>query len=128
MDNERPRAWADIKVLLAGVPALLASVVCHTVNEERDMAVVGQIGSAEDLAGALRQPVDVVVTAVPNPELQPVLQALLFGPEPVPIVTISFDGERVDVYDRSITRGGGIHGLTTLIRAAVTGARPRTGG
>jgi hypothetical protein len=128
MHDDHPTAPTAIKVLLAGMPGLLASVVCHTVNEERDMAVVGQIGSGEDLAGALRQPVDVVVTAAPTPDLPPELQALLFGPAPLPIVTISLDGERVDVYGRSITHGGGIHGLATLIRDAVTGARPRTGG
>lgn len=117
-----------IKVLIAGVPALLASVVRHTVNEERDMTVVEQVGSADELSHALHHPVDVVVTASPTAGLGPQFQALLFGPAPLPIVTISLDGERIDVYGRSITRGGGIEGLTGLIREAVAGARPRIGG
>lgn len=106
-----------IKVVIAEVPGLLASVVRHTVNEERDMTVVEQVGSA-----------DVVVTASPSSELGPRFQALLFGPTPLPIVTISLDGKRIDVYGRSTTHGGGIEGLTGLIREAVAGARPRPGG
>jgi len=106
-----------IKVLIAEVPGLLASVVRNTVNEERDMTVVEQVGSA-----------DVVVTASPTSELGPRYQALLFGPAALPIVTISLDGKRIDVYGRSTTHGGGIEGLTGLIREAVAGARPRIGG
>ena len=117
-----------IKVLIAEVPALLASVVRHTVDGERDMRVVEQIGSARDLTQALHRPVDVVVTSSQTSELGPEFRALLFGPSPLPIVTISQDGERFDVYGRSITRGGGIEGLTELIRDAVAGARPRVGG
>ena len=47
---------------------------------------------------------------------------------PLPIVTISLDGARIDVYGRSIARGVGIEGLTRLIREAVAGAQPRMGG
>ena len=106
-----------IKVVIAEVPGLLASVVRHTVNEERDMTVVEQVDGA-----------DVVVTASPTTELGARFQALLFGPSPLPIVTLSLDGKRIDVYGRSITHGGGIEGLTGLIREAVAGARPRIGG
>ena len=106
-----------IKVLITEVPALLASVVRHTVNEERDMTVVEQVVSA-----------DVVVTASTTSELGPRFRALLFGPTPLPIVTISLDGKRIDVYGRATTHGGGIEGLTGLIREAVAGARPRIGG
>jgi len=121
----RPEA---IKVLIADVPALLASVVRHTVDGELDMMVVEQIGSADELTDAVQGTVDVVVTASPASEQAPEFQALLFGPSPLPIVTISPDGERIDVYGRSIIRGGGIEGLTGLIRDAVAGARPRIGG
>ena len=117
-----------IRVLIAEVPALLASVVQHTLNGESDMTVVEQVGSAGELLEALRRPVDVVVTASPTSELRPQFQALLFGDTPLPIVTISLDGKRIDVYGRSITRGGGIEGLTGLIREAVAAARPRIGG
>jgi hypothetical protein len=106
-----------IRVLIAEVPGLLASVVRHTVNEERDMTVVEQVGSA-----------DIVVTSSPTSELGPRFQALLFGPTPLPIVTISLDGKRIDVYGRATTHGGGIEGLTGLIREAVAGVRPRIGG
>jgi hypothetical protein len=106
-----------IKVLIAEVPGLLGSVVRQTVSEERDMTVVEQFGSA-----------DVVVTASPSSELGPRFQALLFGPTPLPIVTISLDGKRIDVYGHSTTHGGGIEGLAGLIREAVAGGRPRIGG
>jgi hypothetical protein len=117
-----------IKVLIAEVPGLLALVVRHTVDGERDMRVVEQIGSARELGQALHRPVDVVVTSSATSELRPEFQALLFGPTPLPIVTISQDGERIDVYGHSVTRGGGIEGLTELIRDAVAAARPRVGG
>lgn len=117
-----------IKVLIAAVPGLLASVVRRTVSEERDMTVVEQVGSADELSAALHRQVDVVVTASPTSELGPQFQALLFGPTPLPILTISLDGKRIDVYGRSTTHGGGIEGLTGLIREAVAGARPRIGG
>ena len=117
-----------IRVLIAEVPALLASVVRHTLNGERDMTVVEQVGTASELSEALHRPVDIVVTASPTSELRPQFQALLFGDAPLPVVTISLDGKRIDVYGRSITRGGGIEGLTGLIREAVAGARPRMGG
>ena len=97
-----------IKVLIAEVPALLASVVRHTVNEERDMTVVEQVGPADELSAVLQRQVDVVVTASPTSEPGPRFQALLFGPKPLPIVTISLDGKRIDVYGRSTTRGAGL--------------------
>ena len=117
-----------IKVLIAEVPALLAAVVRQTVDNESDMTVVEQVGSPEELREALHRPIDVVVTSSPTSELGPQFQALLFGPAPLPIVTISLDGARIDVYGRSITRGVGIEGLTRLIREAVAGAQPRMGG
>jgi DNA-binding NarL/FixJ family response regulator len=128
MREDSPHRPGAIQVLIAEVPALLAAVVRNTVNEERDMRVVEQVGSGDELAEALHRPVDVVVTASPTADLGSQFQALLFGPTPVPIVTISLDGKRIDVYGRSITRGRGIEGLTGLIREAVAGARPRIGG
>ena len=92
------------------------------------MTVVEQVGSPGELSDALHRPVDIVITASPTSELRPQFQALLFGATPLPIVTISLDGKRIDVYGRSTTCGGGIEGLTGLIREAVAGARPRMGG
>jgi DNA-binding NarL/FixJ family response regulator len=117
-----------IKVLIAEVPALLAAVVRQTVDDESDMTVVEQVGSPEELREALHRPIDVVVTSSPTSGLGSQFQALLFGPTPLPIVTISLDGARIDVYGRSITHGVGIEGLARLIREAVAGAQPRMGG
>jgi hypothetical protein len=117
-----------IQVLIAEVPALLAEVVSETVNQEDDMRVVRRIVSARDLPAALREPVDVVITASATTDLGDPFQALLFGPTPTPIVTISLDGTRIDVYGRTTTRGRGLEGLTGLIREAVAGTRPRIGG
>jgi DNA-binding NarL/FixJ family response regulator len=123
--GHRPSA---IKVLIAEVPALLAAVVRQTVDEQSDMTVVGQVESPEEFRNALHQPVDVVVTSSPGTELKAHFQALLFGRAPLPIVTISVDGSRIDVYGRSTTRAVGIGGLACQIREAVARAQPRLGG
>jgi hypothetical protein len=70
----------------------------------------------------------VVVTASATTDLAPQFRELLFGPLSVPGVAISVDGKRIDVYDRSVTHGGGIEGLGCSIREAVTRPRPRVGG
>ena len=90
------------------------------------MTVVAQVGSPEELQEALRRPVDVVVTSSTTTDLAPQFQALLFGSNPLPIVAISVDGTRIDVYGRAITHGVGIDGLARLIREAAVAARPRT--
>lgn len=124
----RPDSAEPIKVLIAGVPNLLAAVVRKAVNEEPDMEVVAELGSAEPLAPESRGLVDVVVTASTTTDLAPRFRELLFGPLPVPVVAISVDGKRIDVYGRSVTQGGGIEGLACSIREAVTRSRPRVGG
>jgi hypothetical protein len=116
-----------IKVLIAEVPALLAEVVRRTVDEQPDMQVVAQVGSPAELSAELRRPVDVVVTLSPRNELNAHFQALLFGPAPLPIVSLSVDGSCIDVYGRSRTRAVGIDGLTRLIREAAASAQPGTG-
>jgi hypothetical protein len=123
-----PDSAEPIKVLIAGVPNLLAAVVRKAVNEEPDMEVVAELGPAELLALESRGRVDVVVTASATTDLAPQFRELLFGPLSVPVVAISVDGKRVDVYGRSVTRGGGIEGLASSIRDAVTRSRPRVGG
>jgi DNA-binding NarL/FixJ family response regulator len=123
--HHRPGA---IKVLIAEVPALLAAVIQSAVNEEPDMTVVEQVGSERELANALQQPIDVVVTASSTTDLAPQFHSLLFGSSPLPIVTISLDGKRIDVYGRSINRGRGIEGLARLIREAVAVSQPGAGG
>jgi DNA-binding NarL/FixJ family response regulator len=116
-----------IKVLIAEVPALLAEVVRRTVDEQSDMRVVQQVGSPEEFREALHRPVDVVVTSSPRNQLKAHFQALLFGPTPLPIVSLSIDGSCIDVYGRWTTRAVGIDGLTRLIREAAASAQPGTG-
>jgi DNA-binding NarL/FixJ family response regulator len=116
-----------IKVLIAEVPALLAEVVRRTVDEQPDMQVVEQVGSPEEFREALHRPVDVVVTLSPRNQLQAHFQALLFGPAPLPIVSLSGDGSCIDVYGRSRTQAVGLDGLTRLIREAAASAQPQTG-
>ena len=128
MGDGRHDGPGTIKVLIAEVPALLAAVVRQAVDEELDMKVVEQVATTEELGKALHRPFDVVVTSSSTTALTPQFQALLFGPTPLPIVVISRDGARIDVYGRSVTRGVGIDGLARLIREAVASARPRTGG
>jgi hypothetical protein len=128
MRDDRLRGPDAIKVLIAEMPALLAAMVRRMVDEEPDMTVVEQVGSPAALRETLHRPVDVVVTSSQTTELGPDFQALLFGPTRLPIVAISVDGTRIDVYGRSTTRHVGIEGLTRLIRKAVARAQPRTEG
>jgi hypothetical protein len=114
-----------IKIVIAGMSGLLGAVVRSTLSEESDMEVVAQVSSSEALAVELGRPVDVVVTVSASGELSPVFQRLLFGPTPLPVVAISPDGKRIDVFGRSVIHGEGLAGLTNLIREAVTVARPR---
>ena len=69
-----------------------------------------------------------VVTASATSDLPSRYQEMLFGPMPVPVVAVSVDGKRINVYSRQVTRGGGIEGLTRSIRDAVTRSRPQVGG
>jgi hypothetical protein len=124
----RPDSAAPIKVLIAGVPNLLAAVVRTAVNEEPDMEVVADLGATAPLALDSRGRVDVVVTASATTDLAPEFRALLFGPRSVPVVAIGVDGKRIDVYGRSVIQGGGIEGLACSFREAVTRSRLRVGG
>ena len=117
-----------IKVVIAGMPILLAAVVRKAVNEESDMAVLAELGATELLTPESRALVDVVVTASATSDLPSRYQEMLFGPMPVPVVAVSVDGKRINVYSRQVTRGGGIEGLTRSIRDAVSRSRPRVGG
>jgi hypothetical protein len=117
-----------IKVLIVGMPGLLASVVRETLDAEPDMEVVGQLASIDDVNELLRQPIDVVVTASTAAGISSTLQSLLFTPRPLPLVAISADGNRIDVFGRSVRHGQGLDGLTGLIRDAVAVARPQIGG
>jgi DNA-binding NarL/FixJ family response regulator len=126
--DDRHHGTGAIKILIAEMPALLAAVVRQAVDEEPDMTVVEQVGSSEELQRALHRPIDVVITSSTTTELGPRFQALLFGSDPLPIVAISLDGARVDVYGRAITHGVGVERLAGLIREAVAGARPRMEG
>ena len=121
----RPDFAKPIKVVIAGVPNLLAAVVRKAVNEEPDMEVLAELGATEPLALESRGLVDVVVTASATSDLPSQYRELFFGPMPVPVVAVSVDGKRITVYSRLVTRGGGIEGLTCSIREAVTRSRPR---
>lgn len=117
-----------IRIVLAELSGLLGAVVRSTLEGERDMVVVADIASTDDLAEALRHHVDVVVTSSASSNLAAPFRALLFSANPVPVAVVSADGSRIDVYGHSITYGGGLDSLTGLIREAVEGARPHIGG
>jgi hypothetical protein len=123
-----PHSAKPIKVVIAGVPNLLAAVVRKAVNEESDMAVLAEFGATELLTRESRALVDVVVTASATNDLPSQYRELLFGPMPVPVVAVSVDGKRINVYSRQVTRCGGIEGLVCSIREAVARSRPRAGG
>lgn len=119
---------ATIRVVIAGVPGLLASIVCDILRGEADIEVVAQVASAGELEDVLGHNVDVVVTTAGVDALTPALRALLFGRVPVPVVAISADGRRIDVFGHTVRHDRGIDGLTELIREAVAESRPRIGG
>lgn len=119
---------AAIRILIVGMPGLLASVVRETLDGEQDMEVVGQVASVGQFDVESLRLVDVVVTASTKSGIHPDLRALLFQSPPLPLVAISADGNRIDVYGRSVVHGQGLDGLTGLIRDAVAVARPRIGG
>lgn len=117
-----------IRIVLAELSGLLGAVVRRTLEGERDMIIVADIASADGLAEALRQHVDVVVTSSAFGHLSAQFRTLLFSATPVPVAVVSVDGSRIDVYGHTITYGGGLDSLTGLIREAVDVARPRIGG
>ncbi len=127
LDATRNGASA-IRIAIAELTGLLGAVVRTTLEGERDMVVVADVASADELAVVLRHPVDVVVTSSVRGNLPMPFRALLFGETHVPVAVISTDGTRIDVYGRSIAYGGGLESLTGLIREAVEVARPRIGG
>ena len=116
-----------IKVLIAAMPGLLASVIRETLDAEPDMEVVGQVSSIDQFAGGFDHRVDVVVTTSTATGIPSELRPLLFAATPLPLVAVSMDGSRIDVYGRSVVHGQGLDGLTALIRDAVAVARPRMG-
>jgi DNA-binding NarL/FixJ family response regulator len=120
-------AARDIKVVIADMPRLLAAVVRKAVEVERDMTIVAQVNSADALADAVAEPVDVIITAATGGELAAPYRAALFGQRPIPVVAISADGTSVDVYGRRMARGCGLDGLIGLIREAVGGSQLRFG-
>lgn len=123
------RTWkAPIRILIADMPGLLGSVVSRTLSEERDMEVVAHAHTSVELREALGQPIDVIVTTPVADGPSAPVRALLFGPDPVPVVAVSADGRRVDVYGHSTIHGTGIEGLTALVREAVRMTGPRNGG
>ena len=117
-----------IRVLIVGMPGLLASVVRETLDAEPDMEVAGQVNTIEQFERGADQRIDVVVTSSTAVGIQADLRSLLFGTTPLPLVAVSADGSRIDVYGRSVIHGEGLDGLTGLIRDAVAVARPRIGG
>ncbi|SEO53057.1 hypothetical protein SAMN02990966_02201 [Rhodospirillales bacterium URHD0017] len=128
MSAAPPTNGHGIKVALAAVPQLLASVVRQAVEAERDMAIVAEVESSSGLADALTDRVDVIITARKGEELALPFRAALFGHRSIPIVAIGVDGTSIEIYSHSITRGYGLAGLIGLIREAVAESQPRTGG
>jgi hypothetical protein len=123
-----PGSAGPIRVVIAGVPGLLASIVHDTLTAEEDIVVVAQVAAANDLAAILAQPVDVVVTTASIGRMPPAMRGVLFGDTPVPVVAISADGRRMDVFSHAMVHDRGLRGLTDLVREAVAEARSGIGG
>jgi hypothetical protein len=63
---------AQIRIVLAGLPALAADLVERAVGRQTDMAVIGRLESLSQLSGlaSMTMP-DVVIVGIPDPELPP---------------------------------------------------------
>lgn len=128
MTAARPGSAGPIRVVIAGVPGLLASIVHDTLTADEGIVVVAQVASADDLAATLAQPVDVIVTTASVARMAPAMRGVLFGDTPVPVVAISADGRRMDVFSHAMVHDRGLRDLTDLVREAVAEARSGIGG
>ena len=93
------------------------------------MTVVEPDSSADELMSADHGSVDVIVTASPTVEPRAALSTVVLQRRNNPDRHHRSRREaHSDVYGRATTFGGGLEGLTALIREAAAGARPRIGG
>jgi hypothetical protein len=105
-----------IRVVLAGIPGLIADIVRQYVRGQADVSIVGELRDATELSALARtQQIEVVVTTRAEEGVPPPCQQLLFGEPAVPVIAIGSDG-RLEIYDRRILREAALNELLGEIR------------
>ncbi len=124
MSNATLSAGA-IRVVLAGIPGLTASIVRQYVLGQADISIVGELRNAAELTAlAHTQRIDVVVTTRTEEGVPASCQQMLFGDFAVPVIVIGADG-RLEIYDRRVLRESALDELLGEIRkVAVRGSMP----
>jgi hypothetical protein len=111
-----------IRIVLAEVPGLIADLVKEVVLAQADMRIVAEVPTANALERAAKSGgIDVVVTATASEHLPMSYQHLVFSASRIPVLAISGDGRRVDVYDRQIVREVSPQQLVEMIRNVAEG-------
>jgi len=116
MPEDAHPARGVIRIMLEGVPGLMADLVRREVLAQSDMTIVrprGMDGPGE--AGA-QDGFDVLVTSLSGPRVPDRYQRLLFEHPHVTLVAISQDGRRVEVFDRQVVREITLEHLVDVIR------------
>ncbi|HRB81897.1 MAG TPA: hypothetical protein PK614_06495 [Nitrospira sp.] len=106
-----------ISILLVGVRPRW---VGELFKRRTDIKIVDEISRVKDLGKAMAQKeCDVVVTALPDGQVQPVLSSVLFGPGHTAIVAITARGHNIEVYDHRVRREVAPEDLIRVIREVV---------
>ena len=106
-----------IRILLAALPGLRASVVKSAIATQMDMQIVAEVrgqGAGDPVAAS----VDVVVTTSADSGVPGGYRRLLFDARHVPLVVLSPDGDRVEAYVRRVVREVSLTELVAVIREA----------
>ena len=105
-----------IRVVLAGIPGLTASIVRQYVLGQADISIVGELRDATELTALARtQPIEVVVTTRADEGVPTPCPQLLFDEPAVPVIAIGTDG-RLEIYDRRVLREAALDELLGEIR------------
>jgi DNA-binding NarL/FixJ family response regulator len=87
------------RVLLAGTRGLLGEIIMEAARTERDIEIVGQLDSLDELPDATRlASVDVIVCGLPVAALPGLFDELLTANPRATVVAIEADGRRGAVY------------------------------
>jgi hypothetical protein len=115
MPNAHPPA-GTIRVVLAGVPGLTASLIHRFLVDQSDIVILHEFRRADDLNDLPDGlGVDVVVTECTADGVPQACRRLLFGPSGVPVIAIGRDG-RLEIYDRRFIWESAMDDLLAEIR------------
>jgi hypothetical protein len=106
-----------IRVLLTGMPGLLASLIERSIADEKDMSVVDNVRLATDVGSSLASgQIDVIVTGTTGAAIPDVVRERFFSASPVPILAVNPDGTSVEVFGRRVAREVLLAELVAVIR------------